>query len=74
MNKVKETYELLCSTPNDINEHLPTLFKYAQECDSIINAGVKGYNSIWALSYGLLMGNNKDSNKTLLLSNTLVLI
>ena len=69
MNKVKETYELLCSTPNDINEHLPTLFKYAQECDSIINAGVKGYNSIWALSYGLLMGNNKDSNKTLLLND-----
>jgi len=41
MEKIKETYEILCSNPSDINEHLPILFRYAQECDSVFETGVR---------------------------------
>ena len=34
---------------SDINEHLPTLFGYAKECESIIEMGVRGVVSTWAL-------------------------
>ena len=53
MNKLQEIYEGLCSTPSDINEHLPTLKKYAEECEHITEMGVR-----WVVStYALLMGN-----------------
>ena len=55
MDKLKEIYERLCSTPSDINEHLPTLKKYAEECEHITEMGVR-----WVVStYALLMGKPK---------------
>jgi hypothetical protein len=42
-------YEGLCTTPSDINEHLPTLRKYASECEHITEMGVRWVVSTWAL-------------------------
>lgn len=67
MELVKEKYDYLCKTGSDINEHLPTLYKYATKCESIIELGVRGCISSWAFSYGLL--NNNSSNKSLLLND-----
>ena len=53
-------YEFVCRTPSDINEHLPTLYKYALDCDSIIELGVRGCVSSWALLRGLKDGNKND--------------
>lgn len=39
----------LYNTPSDINEHIPTLFRYGQECDHITEMGVRGIYSTWAL-------------------------
>lgn len=58
-------YEHLCKTPSDINEHLPTLYNYAKECESIIELGVRGVVSSWALVKGL-SENNKNIKKILL--------
>lgn len=69
MQKIKETYEILCSTPSDINEHLPMLFRYAQECDSIFETGVRGCISSWALVYGLLTGKKSTNPKFMLLND-----
>jgi hypothetical protein len=55
----------LCNSRSDINEHLPTLFKYATECESIFETGVRGCVSSWALTFGLL-NNNKSIKKILL--------
>jgi len=33
-------YKLFCDTPTEINEHLPTLYSLAKECDSIVELGV----------------------------------
>lgn len=33
---------------SDINEYLPTLYKYSTECESIIACGVRWYISSWA--------------------------
>jgi hypothetical protein len=33
-------YHLFCNTPTEINEHLPTLFSLAKECESIVELGV----------------------------------
>ena len=55
--------------PSDINEHLPTLLKYAKECDEIIEMGVRDVVSTWALlaarpkrleSWDILFHNNMN--------------
>jgi len=52
----------LCNEKSCINEHLPRLFKYASECESIIELGVRGCVSSWAFVFGLL-NNNKKTKK-----------
>ena len=49
---IDEKYELLCKTPSDIHEHLPTLKKYASESPFIVELGVRGIVSTWALLAG----------------------
>jgi hypothetical protein len=64
---IKNKYEELIKIPSDINEHLETLFNYACKCDSIIETGVRGCVSSWALVYGLL--NNNLTKKKILLND-----
>jgi len=45
---MEKKYKELCEMPSDINEHLPTLYKYATECESILECGVRGCVSSWA--------------------------
>ena len=60
MEIIKEQYHLLClnkcigKNSCDIMEHLPVLYKYAKECDSVFETGVRGCVSSWAFLYGLL--------------------
>jgi len=42
--KVNEIFR----TPSDINEHIPAIIKYGQECDHITEMGVRGIVSTWA--------------------------
>jgi hypothetical protein len=69
MDYIKLTYDYLCNSPSDINEHLPTLFKYASECDSVFETGVRGCVSSWAILYGLASRREKEGGKTSLLLN-----
>ena len=55
----KTKFYALCSKSSDINEHLPTLYKYSNDCESVLELGVRGIVSSWAISYGLL-NNNKE--------------
>ena len=50
---IEEKYQQLCKVESDINEHLPTLKKYACLCETIIELGVRGIVSTWALLAGL---------------------
>lgn len=50
---IEDKYVQLCTTPSDINEHLPTLRKYASECSSIVEMGVRAIVSTWALLAGM---------------------
>ena len=54
------SYAQKCSLPSDINEHLPTLYEYAKQCDSIVECGVRHIVSSYAFSSGLL-GNKNNS-------------
>jgi len=65
MDRVSNTYNRLCASPSDIHEHLPTLYRYATECESVVECGVRGCISSWALTYGLLH-NNKPTKSILL--------
>jgi hypothetical protein len=62
MDVITETYHLLCrnecpgSYSIDIMEHLPTLYNYSKECDSVFETGVRGCVSSWAFLCGLLNG------------------
>ncbi len=49
---LKEQFKYLCNNPSDINEHLPTLHEYAQECDHITEMGVRAVVSTYALLHG----------------------
>ncbi|HEX5186514.1 MAG TPA: hypothetical protein VFV86_06450, partial [Nitrososphaeraceae archaeon] len=53
---IKREYERLCSPQEgqsvDIKEHLPTLRKYAQECEHITEMGVRSVVSTWAFLSG----------------------
>jgi hypothetical protein len=62
---IKNKYDFLCNKKSDINEHLPILFKYSTECESIIECGVRNCVSTWAFVYGLL-NNNKQLKKILI--------
>jgi len=52
MLSIDEKYILEYNRKSDINEHLPTLNKYATLCDSIIELGVREIISTWALLAG----------------------
>lgn len=66
MELIKEQYEMKCRIESDINEHLPTLYEYAKDCESIVECGVRHTVSSWAFIYGLL---NNGKNKKKLLMN-----
>ena len=59
MDALVKTYNEKCNKHSDINEHLPTLRKYAKECESVLELGVRGIVSTWAFTMGL-MENNKN--------------
>lgn len=67
MDAVEKKYKTLCKKKSDINEHLPTLYTYASQCESIIELGVRGVISSYAFTYGLL--NNNSSNKKFFLND-----
>lgn len=67
MQNIQNRYNRLCKQESDINEHLPILYKYATQCESIIELGVRGVVSSYAFVYGLL--NNNSSNKKILLND-----
>lgn len=50
--QVLTAYKTLCEHPSDINEHLPTLKKYAEMCDHVTEMGVRTIVSTWALLAG----------------------
>ena len=55
MEVLENIYNQRCSMPSDINEHLPTLKKYAEECDHITEIGVR-----WVVStFAFIMGKTK---------------
>jgi hypothetical protein len=62
MEFIEEKYNTLSNTESDINEHLPTLYKYATECESIIELGVRGCISSWAFTLGLLINIKSQLN------------
>jgi hypothetical protein len=45
---IENYYNNLVNTPSDINEHLPTLRKYAEECNHITEMGVRWIVSTYA--------------------------
>jgi hypothetical protein len=51
---ILENYNQHKSTPSDINEHLPVLKSYAEQCNHITECGVRGVTSSWAFAAGLL--------------------
>ena len=62
MQTILAEYKTHCESIGDIDEHLPTLAKYASECESVIELGVRGCVSSWAFCKGLAE-NSKDRKK-----------
>lgn len=56
-------YNKLCNTPSDINEHLPTLYKYTLEpsVNRVTECGVRGAVSSYAFAAGLLTKTDKSN-------------
>jgi len=71
MQKIQETFQRLSRTYSDIYEHLPTLSKYASECKSVLELGVRGCISSWAFVNGLL-ASRKDTDTRHIFLNDIV--
>lgn len=52
MHIIDTLYNSLVSQPSDINEHLPTLKKYAEQCDHVTEMGVRYVVSTISLALG----------------------
>jgi beta-1,4-mannosyl-glycoprotein beta-1,4-N-acetylglucosaminyltransferase len=50
---LEDQYKIKSTTPSDINEHLPTLRKLAEECTHITEAGVRSVVSSYAFATAL---------------------
>lgn len=50
IDMIIQKYEQKCREKSDINEHLPTLFKYASKCENVIEFGVRNVTSSWAFA------------------------
>jgi hypothetical protein len=48
MAQLEEIVNLMYNTPSDINEHIPALLKYGNECKHITEMGVRWITSTWA--------------------------
>lgn len=74
MELIKKNFQNLCKnkckgkSSGDIMEHLPTLYLYAKNCDSVFETGVRGCISSWAFLLGLLE-NNEATKKKLFLND-----
>lgn len=51
---LNQKYRWLRETPSDIYAHLPTLRRYARDCRTIVECGVRTMDSSWAFAKGLL--------------------
>ena len=59
-NILESRYKHICQIPSDIHEHLPTLYRYATECEHITECGVRAVVSSYAFANALrVKGNNK---------------
>ena len=58
MSVIRQRYNEKCNTWSDIYEHLPTLYKYALDCNHITECGVRFVTSSYAFAYGLLHKEN----------------
>jgi len=68
METIRQIVELISinrykNGSSDIMEHIMTLYKYAKECDSVFETGVRGCISSWAFLYGLLDNNNESKKR-----------
>jgi hypothetical protein len=52
---LEEAYRNGCLTPSDMNEHMPTLLRYARLCEHITEFGVRDFVS----TYAFLLANPK---------------
>jgi hypothetical protein len=52
MFNLEEKYIWKCQNKSDINEHLPTLKRYADECNHIVEMGVRDVVSTYAFMMG----------------------
>jgi hypothetical protein len=69
MQTIQTKYTDLCNKSSDINEHLPTIYRYAKECTSIFETGVRGCISSWALVHGLLENPSTSGKRYMLLND-----
>ena len=50
MSVIEQKYKQRCTTPSDINEHLPVLRDYASKCTHITETGVRSAVSSYAFA------------------------
>ncbi len=65
MSWIEQQFYTKCNTPGDIVEHLPTLARYTQECESAAELGVSCMISTWSFLMGLLNSNQPVERKRL---------
>lgn len=66
---LQQNYHKCATTVSDIWEHIPTLRRIASQCTSVIELGVRGNVSSWALLYGLHENDSGCEDKILIMND-----
>lgn len=61
-DELEAQYQLACTTPSDIYEHIPVLRSLASECSSVVEMGLRNMVSSWGILKGL--SESKSSSRS----------
>lgn len=53
---IESVYQFVCNEISDINEHIPDHKRLAEECDTVVEIGVRSMVSTWGFIHGLRSG------------------
>ena len=52
-SELREQYDVACQCSSDINEHVPTLYRLAKDCGTVVEIGMRSMVSSWGILQGL---------------------
>jgi len=70
---IESRYQMHSQVPGDINQHLPTLYQHALDCESVVELGMRNGQSTWAFLRALRQVKHRTQKPVRLISMDITL-